>query len=57
MKTIIKGIFAAICGIAGGTMAAIFFAEKGYFMGPQGPAGPMGPMGPMGPAGPKGDRG
>ncbi|WP_305178809.1 hypothetical protein [Faecalibaculum rodentium] len=57
MKTIIKGIFAAICGMAGGTMAAIFFAKKGYFRGPQGPTGPMGPMGPMGPAGPKGDRG
>lgn len=57
MKTIIKGIFAAICGMAGGTMAAFFFAEKGYFRGPQGPTGPMGPMGPMGPAGPKGDRG
>lgn len=57
MKTLIKGIFAAICGMAGGTMAAILFAEKGYFRGPQGPTGPMGPMGPMGPAGPKGDRG
>lgn len=51
MKTLIKGVFAAICGMAGGTMAAFFFAEKGYFTGPQGPAGPMGP------AGPKGDRG
>lgn len=54
MNTLIKGIFAAICGMAGGALAAFFFSEKGYFTGPQGPAGPMGPMGP---AGPKGDRG
>lgn len=42
MKTLIKGIFVAICGVAGGTVAAIFFAEKGYFMGPMGPKGDRG---------------